>query len=713
MADKQRKKRVQTEDTAQKRERQPQRSAQSRTAPQTVDGMAMQSAPQTGLASPQIPMMQHDPRMAQQRPMAPAASMQGTPGIDNASAPAPMSMAAPAMPKRIGTEQLRKAVHTLNKYKAGKSSLERRIIDSQQWWKLNNWEQMQANGVQGSSPTKSNTAWLWNCIVGKHADYVDSYPEPVILPRMEDDKAEAKQLSSILPVVMELNGFEQVYSDAGWQKMLEGTAVFGVFWDKDKLGGLGDISIRKMNTLNLYWEPGINDIQDSKNVFSVAMMDNDVLEQMYPQLVGKLKKSSVSVAKYRYDDNVDTTNMSLVVDWYYHRYDGGKKVLHYCKFCGEDVLFATENEPEYAESGLYDDGEYPFVFDTLFPVEGSPCGYGYVQIAQDTQKDIDLISQALVTNSVMAATPRYFKRKDGGVNEEQFANWSIPLIDCNGNLGEDTLRPVEVTPIPANAVNMLQQKIEEIKFITGNTDVQNGSTPSGVTSGVAIAALREDAGRSSKDSNKASYRAYRRLITMVIERMRQFYDLPRTFRILGARGEESFATFSNAGLKPQPQGVQFGIDMGYRLPVFDIEVRAQRENAYTKMAQNDLAVQLYQLGIFNPQMADQSLMMLDMMDFKGKEELQQKIQQQAGILKMLQATMQVAMALAQQHDPAAAQQLGMMAQGMGFALPAAPMMGAGPKPRQTDADESGKEEAKSPAMARTEAQMNNATRPGA
>lgn len=703
----QRKKHTQTD-------KQPQRSTQERPAQQMMQRKAMPAQAQTGLAEPQMGMPQMAMQQARQHPMLPAPGMPVAPGIDNATAPAPAQPPMPVHYSRIGADQIRKAVHTMSKYKAGKSSLERRIIESQQWWKLHNWEEIQKEGLQGSHSAKSNTAWLWNCIVGKHADYIDSYPEPVIYPRMQDDKAEAQQLSSIVPVVMELNGFEQVYNDAGWAKMLEGTAVFGVFWDKDKLGGMGDISIRRMNTLNLYWEPGVNDIQDSKNVFSVAMMDNEVLEQMYPQLVGKLKKSSVSVAKYRYDDNVDTTNMSLVVDWYYHRYDGGKKVLHYCKFCGEDVLFATENEPEYAERGLYDDGEYPFVFDPLFPVEGSPCGYGYVYIAKDTQKDIDMVSQALVTNAVMAATPRYFHRKDGGVNVDQFADWTVPIVECNGNLGDDTLRPVDVTPIPANAINMLQQKIDEIKFITGNTDVQNGGTPSGVTSGVAIAALREDAGRSSKDSNKASYRAYRKLVTMVVERIRQFYDLPRTFRILGERGEESFATFSNAGIRPQPQGIQFGVDMGYRLPVFDIEVRAQRENAYTKMAQNDLAVQLYQLGIFNPQMADQALVMLDMMDFKGKEELQQKIQQQAGMLQMLQATMRIALALAQQHDPAMAQQLAAMAQGVGMALPAAPM-GAAPDKRAADADaeEAGKAEKKSPAMERTEAQMNNATRPNA
>lgn len=712
MADKQRRERDRTKEQPDQQRQQKQTRQQE--AQQPVQPTAQQMPQPMQQAQPQGMMQGIRPPMGQMMGMGGTAQ---TAAQDNASAPTPPQMTAPMASQRIGKEQIIKAMHTLNKYKAGKSHLERRIIESQQWWKLHNWEQMQARGLHGSHDTKSNTAWLWNCIVGKHADFIDSYPEPLVLPRMLDDKEEAKRLSEIVPVVMELNGFEQTYNDAGWQKMLEGTAVYGCFWDKDKLNGLGDISIRKINVLNLYWEPGISDIQDSKNVFSVATMDNGTLEQMYPQLRGKLKKTNTSVAKYRYDDNVDTTDKSLVVDWYYHRYDGGKKTLHYVKFCGEDVLFATENEPEYQERGLYDDSEFPFVFDSLFPVEGSPCGYGYVEIAKDTQKDIDLISQALVSNSVMASTPRYFMRKDGGVNVEEFADWTKPIVTCNGNLGSDTLQPVTVTAIPTNAVEMLTQKIEEIKFITGNSDVQNGSAPSGVTSGVAIAALREDAGRSSKDSNKASYRAYRRLVTMVIERIRQFYDLPRTFRILGDRGEESFVSYTNDAIQPQHQGYVQDMDLGYRLPAFDIEVRAQRENAYTKMAQNDLGIQLYQLGLFNPQMADQALMLLDMMDFKGKEELQQKIQQQAGLMQMLQTTMQLAMGLAQQYDPAIAQQLSVLAQNMGMSIGGAmPTGGAtgGVSGVQVDSTtEAGKVESKSPAMAQKEQEYNDAVRPDA
>lgn len=662
----------------------------------------MQQAPQNGLSQPLQPAAAPQPTM-----------MPGpAPALMQASPVAP----APVVVNRIGEDQVTKAMQILRKYKGGKSHLEQEIINAQQWWKLRNWEQIKAErGINGSSAYKSNTAWLWNCIVGKHADYMDAFPEPVILPRVEDDKEEAQRLSEVVPVVLKQCGFEETYSDAGWQKMQEGTGAYGIYWDKDALGGLGDIAIRKVNLLNLFWEPGVTDIQDSRHVFHVALVDNEQLEQTYPELEGKIKSSAVTVSKYTYDDNVDTSDKSLVVDWYYHRHDGGRKTLHYVKFVGKHVLYATENDPELAQRGLYDDGEYPFELDPLYPIEGSPCGYGYVTIGKDTQTDIDTLNQAIVKNATMNATPRYFARKDGGINEAELMDWSKPLIHYSGTVNNDSLIPVTPPALPGICGDIMLQKIDELKFVTGNTDVNNGTVPSGVTSGVAIAALKEDSGRSSKDSNRASYRCMVRIYNKVIERIRQFYDMPRQFRILGERGVEKYITYSNIGLRPQQQIGFMGMDMGYRKPVFDIDVRAQRENAYTKMAQNDLALQFYQLGFFNPQLADQTLIALDMMDFKGKEELQQKISQQAQLLQMAMQIQQIALELARQHDPAIYEQLVAVTQqaeagGVGMALPA--MQPIQPQQAPDDATDKPASEANdTPATARMKERVSNATRP--
>ena len=567
-------------------------------------------------------------------------------------------------------ERLNSAMNTLLRYRSGKASVNRRVVIAQEWWKLNNWQQIhQEKNAWGTTDKPINTGWLWNCIVGKHADAIDSYPEPIILPRSEEDKEEAARLSKIVPVVMEMNDFEETYNDCSWQKMQEGTGVYGVFWDSTKLNGLGDISLKKVNILNLYWEPGIADIQESKNVFFVSYEDAEDVEAMYPETAGTLSSAKLFIEKYKTDDPVDLSNKVVVVDWYYKKRAGSRTVLHYCKFVGEYCIYSSE-ESGLAE-GYYADGQYPFVLDPLFPVEGSPGGYGYIDIGKEEQIAIDMLTEAMTTNAVMRATPRYFSRKDGSVNESEFMDWRKKLVHVSGNLGQDALRPVEVNQMGSDAHNMLAQLIDAIKFITGNTDVQNGGVPTGVTAASAIAALKEDSGRSSKDSTKAAYRSYRKIVIMVIERIRQFYDIQRQFRILGQDGQEEFVNYSNAGLRVQQIPNLPGQDPGLRLPVFDIEVRAQRENAYTKMSQNELALQFWSTGLLNPQMTDQALMTLDMMDFRGKEELRKKIQAQGTLQEALAQVGQIALALAERYDPAVAMQLSGILQGISMDIGAA------------------------------------------
>ena len=346
---------------------------------------------------------------------------------------------------RIGAEQVRQAAEVLRKYRLGKQNLDRRIIDNEQFWKLRHWEQMEKGG-EGGNPqdVRPASGWLVNCILAKHADAMDSYPEPTVLPREPGDQKEAEVLTRILPVILKNNKFKKAYSQAWWNKLKSGCAVYGVFWDGGKLHGLGDIDIRSMDVLNLFWEPGVQSIQESEHFFSTELTPNRRLEEQYPQLAGKLGRSGGQVSRYLYDDKVDTSEQSLVVDWYYHTVEQGRRVLQYCKFVGENVLYATENDPEMAGKGWYDHGQYPFVFDVLFPEEGTPCGYGYVDLCKSAQKQIDLMNQAILKNTLASATPRFFIRSDGAVNENEYADWTRPFVHTNGNLGADSIAPIRV-----------------------------------------------------------------------------------------------------------------------------------------------------------------------------------------------------------------------------------------------------------------------------
>ena len=533
----------------------------------------------------------------------------------------------------IGEEELKGFLKTLQSYKAGKGRTEARIISSENWWKLRNTAEEQRDGATRAEGFTSRSGWLHNVIVSKHADAVESYPEPNILPREQSDVPEARNLSAIIPCVLEQNHFEQTYCDVMWQKLKTGTGVYKVVWDGAALNGLGDIAISRVSLLNLYWEPGITDIQKSRYVFHTELVSKDLLLSQYPQLEGKLKGNAFVSARFLYDDSVVDSDKATVIDVYYHKRQNGKKVLHYCKFVEDTVLYATENDenegvdiygkpkPSPREAGLYDHGKFPFVFDALYPIEGSPCGYGFVDICRNPQTEIDLLKTAFVRNARVGAVPRYFSRIDGNVDESQFLDLERSLVTVSGNVDEASLRRIEHTPLDGNYISLLDRTVDELRQTSGNTEASTGAVSAGVTAASAIAALQEAAGKGSRDSTLSAYRAFSQVVELCIELIRQFYHLPRQFRIVGKLGAPAFITYTNAGLQPQLQ------ELGYRLPVFDIKISAQRKSVYTKVSQNELALQFFKLGFFNPALADQAMLCLQMMDFDQKDTVMQWVAQ--------------------------------------------------------------------------------------
>ena len=97
-----------------------------------------------------------------------------------------------------------------------------------------------------------------------------------------------------------------------------------------------------------------------------------------------------------------------------------------------------------------------------------------------------------------------------------------------------------------------------------------------------------------------------------------------------------------------------------RMPVFDVTVTAQKHTAYTKLAQNELALQFFQLGFFRPEMETQALACLDMMDFDGKQQILQKLRSGADAA----AWQRMALTLAQRYEPELFASLTDSAQGM-------------------------------------------------
>ena len=343
---------------------------------------------------------------------------------------------------------LKEANRMLREYKEGKVELESRLVENEAWYRLRHWEYIK--GGRKGVDVDAKTAWLFNSIFNKHADAMDNYPEPNILPRERGDVQESETLTKIVPLIMEHSSFEKTYSDAWWYKLKHGCCVYGVFWDNDLENGLGDINIKKLDLLNIFWEPGISDIQDSSNLFICALEDTDTLKGLYPSLANEIGgNNAVEINEYTTEDKIDNTRKTLVVDWYYKMKNSqGDDTVQLVKYTGNTVLAATEEGP-LAETGLYDHGKYPIHFDVLFPLEGTPAGFGFIDLCKNTQMHIDKMDSIILQNAYENGLQRYFAKDSLGINKEQFADYNNRVVEYSGGNPKEELIAIESRTIPS------------------------------------------------------------------------------------------------------------------------------------------------------------------------------------------------------------------------------------------------------------------------
>ena len=554
----------------------------------------------------------------------------------------------------VDRETVENALAIFEKYQGSKAALDNRIKENQEWFK----------GRYGAMPDKdsgviqpdSKSAWAFNSIINKHADAMDNIPTANILPREESDQAAAETLSKIVPLIMDKCRFPKKYYDVWFDKLIGGGGIYKPYWDNSLANGLGDINIIEIDPLNLVWESGIEDIQDSENVFHIDYVKNNIIKEQYPFMDGKLSQSEGAEVGTYYNAETqgkDHTDESVVYDWWYKRKVGTKTVVHLCKFCNGEVLWASENTDKFKD-GYYDHGKYPFVFDVLFPLKGSPFGFGYVDIMKSPQFVIDSLDDSIVKYAKMASKPRWFKKKNCSVDTTQFANWDNDFVDVDGSqLTEENLRQMQMNNFPPFVQAHWQNKIEELKETSGNRDFSQGATSAGVTAASAIAALQEAGSKLSRDMIKTSYWAYEEIVTLVVELMRQFYTEDRYFRIESPNGQEQFISFSNQAIRPEERPVitgDGGVEISVRIPEFDYKIVAQKMSPFQRESQNQLAIQLFQMGVFNPQMADQVLPFLEIMQFEGIDAIKKKVAENGMMYQQLLQMIQLAMQMAQILD---------------------------------------------------------------
>ncbi len=523
----------------------------------------------------------------------------------------------------VDAMQLRGYWEELRRFRRARAERENRVREEEKFFRLRVAPKAHRN--REGEVFAPSSAWLVNTVLQKHADMMEHMPTAACFAREPGDVEDAKALSAILPVVLERCEFESVYSDNMWAKLKHGMCAYGVFWNNALENGIGDIDVRRVELSQLFWQPGIRRLQDSRAVYYVEAMEEEALYAAFPHYDGK----GTAAASMGLSGTAGENGGIAVIDRYYKkRLPDGRTVLHYCKFTGECLLFASENDPQYAD-GWYEHAKYPFVLDILYPVEGECEGFGYIALAKDPQLYIDRMDRNLIEYMDWATRVRYFCKRNAGVREEDFADLTNRIIEVDGDIDEERLRQISVAGLDPFWLQLKNAKVDELKETTANRDFLQGAADGGVTAASAILALQEAGSKTVRDMVAASYRAFVQVVHLVLECVRQFYSEERCFRILGKNGGYEYLRWSNKNMARSEQAQLGDGTPAARRPIFDIDVRAERMDPYTRFSHNEMMMELYRMGVFAPENKVQASMLLAGMEFSGVGRVRERVAEMA------------------------------------------------------------------------------------
>ncbi len=522
--------------------------------------------------------------------------------------------------------------------------------ENDEYWKTNHWFNKQ---VDPREP-KPVTPILFSTIESMLADIMDNFPAAVIMPVEPGDEQIAKDLTDIVSSILERRNFKKTFRQNKRAMLKKGASVTEVLWDKDLYNGLGDINIINWDIKNFLWDYKCDDIQDGRACFKFAWHTMAWFKQHYPDKYQYIKKDEFSPDDYDNSTilNDDDTDEYLLMEYWYKKYnpDTGASSVHMAKLAGRIIL---ERSEDTNPDGIYEHGKYPFIIDAPYQFEDQPVGLGIIDIFKNLQDHVDKLDQIILKNAFMSGKMRLLVSRAAGLQKDEVLDWGNEYIEGD-RVDANAVRWFQADPLNPYILQHFNEKIVSIKEESGQNQFTRGEGGKSVTAASAILALQEAGNKRTRMVIDSVYDCFSEMVSMIIDLIREFYTETRRFRIIGDASEEErtveinsdmlrYATNENTG---EPEIDEQG-NLLERYTEFDVKVSAQVQSPYKSMYQNDLAIQLRQLGVTN------EIETLELMDFAGKDKILEMVKQRVERDEQIAQMQQMLQSVGQQPQPAA------------------------------------------------------------
>jgi len=466
------------------------------------------------------------------------------------------------------------------------------------------WEETRDRRQDDGRP-EPMTPMIQSIVENVQADLMDGFPQAVIRPESPRDNDVADVVGALIAQNHDAQNFRAEYRHMVHDLLVQGWCAAESGYDPHAYNNIGMGFIRYVNCRSILFDPQVEDIQDGRAVFKIQPVTIHRLEELYPQYEGQFESDVYDVAeeKDRRVTRQDSKNL-LMIEYWWREFDAALQIyrVHMVKCAGHKIL---EDSRRAKPEGYYAAGTYPFVVTTMLRRKGSPLGLGFGDAFGPTQIYTDKLDQIVMMNAFMASKPKLLVQRSSGFDVSDLQDWAKEVHEGDNIAGVSW---ESVPPLPAYILNYGQQLRQMARDESGANDFSRGNTASGVTAASAIAALQEASGKRSRMINRQMHESYKESVRMEIEFEREFNMLPR--EVLVMRGGEQIPMTFEAAMMTRLS------DTGVEVPIeFFVSIKVEQERRFQTQTQNELMLQLLQMGILNPQQAVENMV------FDGKDQI--------------------------------------------------------------------------------------------
>ena len=543
-----------------------------------------------------------------------------------------------------GEEFVQAATTLFTEFRDAYTSEWSRLNENEALYQARHWENMSTSDTENEN--QPVTPIIMSTVENLKADMADNFPQAIIRPEAPEDQAVAEVIGALIRQNHDSANYREEYMKSCHDMLVGGWCCEEVGYDPELNHGLGGAYIRNVDNHTVLVDPQVVDIQLGRAIFKMSPVTVEWLEQRYPSLAGSFQADSFTLEK-DHELSYDSNKTILLIEVWFKQFiaegtDGkeGHWVVHMAHIAGGQLLDDSRDEKP---DGYFQMGDYPFVISTMYRRKNSPLGYGVPDYFGQAQQDSDRLDSVVMKNASMAARNKILNTEASGFDSEDLADWSKSVHEGDNLNGVTWFAN---PPLPSYILSQGDVIRGRVKEESGSNDFSRGNTTSGVTAASSIMALQEMANKRVRMVCMQKMEAYKKAVRYEIEMEREFNTLPRQLT-LTIDGQQVQAEFQASIMERQTA-------LGNNVPIeFMISIKVEKENRWATTAQNELVLQMVQLGIIQPAQA------VELMEFEGKETLLNKVasmQQQPSPEEMMQEQeMQQAQAEQADIDAAIAQ----------------------------------------------------------